>query len=255
MPSITQTQLCWGYAPTDFFEGLDTLQTSEGTFTLNHGNAIRILPTPIENVEGNTLHTSRAVLDALFAARQLQTRRPYQLNDAATILQHSVTGLSSRIITGAGALTLTPSQVTTSIAIKDANTGEVRSDTGELRRQADADFITTLAPKLLASELLRKLAASFHRAAHDPDNELVYLYEIKDALTKHFGGVGEARRAFADAGSHIDTLGRLANSGPLQEGRHRGSHLGQLRPATAEELRDARQAALELILGFAKTLP
>jgi hypothetical protein len=157
------------------------------------------------------------------------------------------------MITGTGALLTGSFNIHADVAIRDA-TGTLKSDSGQLRHQAEARFITTMAPTIGRSKQLRTLVDSYRRASEDRENELVHLYEIKDALKAHFGSLRRAEQGFADAAKHLDTLGRLSN-GAFLEGRHRGAHPGQLRHATAEERADARTAAVELILGFATTLP
>jgi hypothetical protein len=255
MRGIMQTELRWGYSPPDLFEGPQSFQTQEGIFMFDGGHAALMLPTPMDPVPASTMNNAREALGAILVARQLRTRRVYRLNDAATIHQHSATGVSATITTGAGKLIATGAALTADVAVVDSVSGEVSNNSGEMRRQADATFVATLAPKIARSPVLRALADIYQHAADDQQNELVHLYEIKDALASHFQGLHLAKRAFPGADTHLSTLGRLADNGPLREGRHRGRHLGQLRPATNEELNDARHAALELILGFASTLP
>jgi hypothetical protein len=45
--------------------------------------------------------------------------------------------------------------------------------------------------------LLDSLLASHLSACNDPDNEFVYLYELRDALAKKFGSDAEARKALS----------------------------------------------------------
>ena len=83
-----------------------------------------------------------------------------------------------------------------------------------------------------------------YRAAIDePEIELVRLYEIRDALAKHFGGEHEARKALNLSAGEWSRLGYLANEAPLNQGRHRGKQAGELRDATDAELTEARNIA------------
>jgi len=76
--------------------------------------------------------------------------------------------------------------------------------------------------------------ARFSRAIADPGDRLTHLYEIRDALSRHFGGEKEMRKALRLTDAEWSDLGRIANHEPIQESRHRGKHPA-LRPATEEE--------------------
>ncbi len=48
--------------------------------------------------------------------------------------------------------------------------------------------------------LLMSLLQSQNTAINDPDNELVHLYEIRDALSKKFGDQGKAQKVLGITG-------------------------------------------------------
>lgn len=112
-----------------------------------------------------------------------------------------------------------------------------------------------LVPKVLRSTVLNKLLGSFRASLGDPEDELVHLYEIVDALKVHFGREAAARNAFPGASTNMGIIGKLAKDPRIKQGRHRGRDPGPQRSATPQELDDARRAAFELIRGFAATLP
>ncbi|TWT39824.1 hypothetical protein KOR42_51520 [Thalassoglobus neptunius] len=99
------------------------------------------------------------------------------------------------------------------------------------------------------------LIQSYEGALLHPDDEIVYLYEIRDALSKRFGG---EKRMIAkleiDGGGPSDfkwtNFKELANAQPIKQGRHRGNHHGCLRDATQSELSNARNFALHLIRSY-----
>jgi hypothetical protein len=93
---------------------------------------------------------------------------------------------------------------------------------------------------------------SFQQSLEDPANALVYLGEIKEAIAKQMGGEHAAKRALPSKAWSI--LGAIANDVPIVESRHRGRHFPNLRPASPDELRQARGAAKELIDRYAATL-
>jgi hypothetical protein len=93
----------------------------------------------------------------------------------------------------------------------------------------------------------RKMLYSFDAAVRDPENELVYLYEVWEALQTKFRGEGKARKALGILRSARSRLTHLADDEPLNQGRHRGSHAGSLRNATTDELDEARAIAEDMI--------
>jgi hypothetical protein len=64
--------------------------------------------------------------------------------------------------------------------------------------------------------LLDALLSSYQASVKDPDNELVHLYEIREALSKRFGRLADAIRRVI--GNEWSRLGKLANDEPLRQG-------------------------------------
>jgi len=95
---------------------------------------------------------------------------------------------------------------------------------------------------------------SSRAAADEPEIELVRLYQIRDALAKHFGGKTEAQKALGISKDDWSRLGDLANDAPLNQGRHRGKKIGELRDATQAELNEARSIAKGMIRAYLKHL-
>ena len=94
------------------------------------------------------------------------------------------------------------------------------------------------------------LLNSYAAAVKDPDNELVHLYELREAVVAKFGGEGAARRALGVSSANWSRHGRLANDEPLKQGRHRGKKVGNLRDATEGELNEARSIARLVVKSY-----
>lgn len=88
---------------------------------------------------------------------------------------------------------------------------------------------------------------SYQMAVKDPNNELVYLYEVRDALLSKFSKKKNAINRLGITQAEWDTIGNLANNPPLKQGRHRGKSAGYLRDAELSELEVARKATANLI--------
>ncbi len=95
----------------------------------------------------------------------------------------------------------------------------------------------------LAGSHLRGMLSSLARATADPRNELVHVYELRDALAREFSGDRNAIKGLGLSSSSWARLGFLANGAPIHQGRHRGEHGEALRDATAAELSEARGIA------------
>jgi hypothetical protein len=127
-------------------------------------------------------------------------------------------------------------------------------DTRAERIAADHSMLNSFAPKLVRSATLRSICESYARSISDPNNALVHLFEIRDALTKHYGDEQSARDALSISKTKWGRLGILANVEPLEEGRHRGKHPTGRRAATPSELEEARQLTCRWIMAFAETV-
>ena len=95
----------------------------------------------------------------------------------------------------------------------------------------------------------RRMLESFDAALRYPGNELVYLYEVWDALQTKFRRNKKGRKALGISRPDRSWLTDLANKEPLNQGRHRG-RFDTLRDATYEELAKARKIAQEMIEKF-----
>ena len=97
---------------------------------------------------------------------------------------------------------------------------------------------------------LASLLRSNDAAVRDPGNELVHLYEIRDALSVEFGGHKQARSRLGISSADWSRFGLLCNNEPLRQGRHRGNTGAALRDATDSELMDARRIARDMVEAY-----
>lgn len=87
---------------------------------------------------------------------------------------------------------------------------------------------------------LSKALRSINASVRDPEDELIHLHEIREAVSLRFGGDEKARAALGIAAYPWSRFGRICNDLPLTQGRHRGKLLETLRSAAEEELSEAR---------------
>jgi hypothetical protein len=249
--AVERTELEWTYEPTDFFEG--PYQHAEGDFDLkvDAGTALATLTVPTDPVPADLEARVRSLIENIFLLRKYQLRRDYKL-EGPRIYEHSSSGrrdVSIRLV-GVAAEGMV-GRIDVKIEDSEAN---IIYDSKAKRIDEDALLLDSLLPKLPQSPTLRALLFSYSKSIDDPADEFTHLYEIRDALCRHFAGEQAARDALGINKVDWRRFGFLTNVEPLEQGRHRGNHPHGRRPATPEELEEARKLACEWILAFAQTV-
>lgn len=243
-----RTEIEWICRPSDLFEAPYRCATPDWELLFEDGRAVATLRLPQDPINGGLEDRIRDQIESVLLVRQLQVHRTYQIEGPRTY-QHAEGRKHVAIRVGSAALTFTAGHA--DIVATDS-TGKVVRDTRAERIGADESMLQLLAPRAGSSSLLRSLLQSYSSAVSDPANELVHLYEIRDALSKHFGGEEDARMALGISKTEWQRLGSLANVEPLDQGRHRGKHPDGRRSATEAELQEARQIVHRWIDAFAR---
>lgn len=127
------------------------------------------------------------------------------------------------------------------------NTRQNRIDSTRKLAELSARYAST-------DNTARKILDSYYKSLKEPENELIYLYEIWDALKVAYGDQKKARKVLGIKDSDRRKLTNLSNSEPLNQGRHRGEFAGKLRDATSEELENAREIATTMLVSYLEYL-
>jgi hypothetical protein len=260
-PGTTTTELRWDILPPDFIaDGEYASVGTLGEWVFKEGKATITLRHPEDPLREDTLGAAFNELESILLSMCLHADRSYTLSDNPAITQHNVSGINYILVAGAVHYKLEMGrvdvavhervgiQIKDNVVIADTLTGRVLYDSAAERVAAQRKHIEGLAPVLAGSTELLFMAKSYRRSFEDPANALVHLGEIKDILSQVFGGAKAAEKKLPSEA--FNALGRIANGLPVNEGRHRGAHYEGLRPATAAELREARNAARELIEAY-----
>jgi len=239
-------ELEWIFAPTDYFEDVFDLACEHGSFNMSSGK-IKLCISPEKYPSDHRLRIQlHEELNARFLAAQVLAHKPYTLGkpnvsrlypDGRRDVWAFPEGISLTISCGSGDFVVADSE------------GNVIRDTKQERINHRIRF-SQLAALYISDPVANSLLRSYSAAVNDPLNELIHLYEIRDALSRHFNGELAAITAIGITSSQWSRVGQLANSEPLSQGRHRGKQLGVLREATHEELSGARQIARLMIEGY-----
>jgi hypothetical protein len=244
-----RTELEWTYRPTDFFEVPYTEPNLDYSWSIDKGKAVATLQFVQEPVDPVVEDHVEGYLRSVFLVRKMQTRREFYLDERATIYQYNAAGNKVIVLRASAPAHLTIKGGQPDILITAAD-GTMVVDTKAER----ISMLSTVASKAAQSPSLRRMLQSYSQSVSDPENELVHLYEIRDALHEHYGNNTKAKTALGIAHQDWQRLGNLASNEPLLQGRHRGKHLAGLRSATASELEEARTLASNWIMAFVRTL-
>ena len=233
----------WEFTPDDLFEEDSDLSepgyeihAAKGTFSVTVTEQLsRSDETIRDDVERK--------LQSLLSGAQLQEHKPTSLSlkNFSRATDDGRRGVTIFVPTAL----MTISGMPVDFVVKDKD-GNIITDTKADRvrgKQANAKRVRRHGD----DPTLRAITASFQAALNDPDNALVHIYEIRDALKTKFGGEREALQVL-DVGSEWRSIGRLANNTEIRQGRHRGIYRAAgLREATTEELNQARESASRII--------
>jgi hypothetical protein len=238
-----KTRIEWAYTPEDFLESPLTIQTPDGSVTFDRGRAVAELVKAAEPVPDEVCERLRHCVTDTLRGRQLLNHAKFDLKPGHRTVQEGDHRTST---------TLHPVAVDAVFMAERADVqmfgtdGTVIVDTKAERIVMETAFVDRVQAAALRSPLVRQLLESYSRAVDDPKDEFIHLYEVRDAIDKHYGGARKAQAALGLTKARWRILGGLANAEPVEQGRHRGLYKARRR-ATAAELDQAREAARAMI--------
>jgi hypothetical protein len=237
----------WTFTPTDYFEESVNLESPDYTVTVDNGKIEARISAEVFEMKPTLKDTLHEKLNDLFLGVQLVEHRPYKLSKASMCRLHPDGRKDITVFPEPGLFALASG--TADIIMKDKN-GNVIVDSKRDRIRKKRE-LATLAKKYRGIDLTAaSLLGSYKMALDEPNNELVHLYEIRDALSKRFRGAAAACNALDIPLEKWSRLGTLANFEPLKEGRHRGKNPGALRGATNSELEEGRNIATSFVEAY-----
>lgn len=257
----------WVYSPSDFFPETRREKTLGCDVVIGFGTVTAHGPVAPFDSTTDLLNLLSVAVTARFEVQRWRRQgTPFSLSEGM-LTTHLSNGQRVKYLSAH----LTAS-FTVSVDIQVVRDGKVVSDSAEDRREAEAAFqarkqeLVSLDGKIAEalyafyiesepSMLVDALLASHYAAAADPHNELVHLYELREAVSQELGGNARALKALELSKREWNRFGQLSNDMPIVEGRHRGKFVGKLRPATEEELVEARTFARTLFLRYLNLSP
>jgi hypothetical protein len=234
----------WTFSPLDYFEEAIEISRQDYTMTIAEGKVHAKVDSETYEADPGMRQRMHDALNDRFLGVQLLTHRPYELLRSTMLREHPdgrrdifVEPEPARIVISAG---------TVDIQLVDKD-GNVIADSKRERIERKMSLAELVSTYRSTDALLPSLLRSQAAAVRDPNNELVHLYEIREALSTKFGGGHTARATLGISATEWSRLGHLCNDEPLRQGRHRGKTGGALRDATEAELAEARSISRGMI--------
>lgn len=242
---IQKTEMEWTYTPPDLFELPYVEHDQQYQLTAADGRIQVIFVEPQADRHSSIVQLLRERVRTLVQAMGVSRHVPASVT-APTTTQLYDDGPPERFL---------EVEAVEAIGVSDLHADfQIHNAAGELVADSKAECVAqhqrrteAVARHAATDRVLAAMVESAKAAVRDPANELLHLYEIRDALATRFGGEPGASTALGLGTGIWTTLGRLANQPELQQGRHRGRALGETRAASDDELRAARDAALAMI--------
>jgi len=240
----TVVVLEWTFSPPDYFEDPIHVTRDDYVMTIADGKVEARIDSSVYDRDPSRRQILHGALNDRFLGVQLLNHRAYQLS-ASTMTRLHPDGRRDIY------MELEPAHLKLSGGIVDFRitdkAGNVLRDSRQERIERKRILAELVEIYRAKDTLLALLLRSYNAAVKDADNELVHLYEIRDALAKQYGGEAGALSSLGISASDWSRLGQLANSEPLRQGRHRGKTGVALRDATEGELTEARAIARKMI--------
>ena len=241
----------WQFSTPDYFEESISILRNDYTMVIGDGKVEATITATNFDANARVRDTLHDALNDRFLGVQLLSHRPYELSKPQVIKVHP-DGHKEYFIESKGAqITLTGGTADVRVTDKDGN---IISDSKRDRIEKKRSLAELVGAYRASDSVLRALLSSHGTAMRDPDNELVHLYEIREGLSKRFGGEPAVKSELGIAYSDWSRIGQLCNDEALRQGRHRGKSVGGLRDATDAELTEARAIARSMIESYLQYL-
>ena len=240
-PPEETVEIQWVYTPADFFDEKVERNCKGYSVEIEGGRATARMSAAFYRPGGDFQHALAEELRSYFRLWQLDRRRVFEIRGPSVRRMHP-DGRTDITIVVDGVVCV--SEVgNLNLVSTDAN-GVVHD---ARREQFEAmKRLVELRLRHASDPTAHRMLESHAGSIATPGEELVYLYEIWDALMEKFQGRENARSVLNISPEKLTTFYDLTCNLPLRQGRHRG-RFDALRDATTEELEQARKIAREMV--------
>jgi hypothetical protein len=244
MSKVIAVQLEWKYTPETYLEEPISISFEGGDLDIKDGVAIAKIDPAVFHSNSSMWEDLTRQIESRLHAVQIMTHKDFDLSKPSrTDLRED--GKKNHFLKIESCV-MTMSIGTIDLIVKDKY-GNVVSDTKRERLNKQNKFASLVDKHRNSDATLDQMLKSYQKSVKDPDDELVHLYEIRDSLSERFGSKKIAIKKLGITNDEWDEIGKLANTLPLKQGRHRGKAVGSLRDAERAELEKARKSVAYLI--------
>jgi len=241
----------WKYSPETYLEEPILIEFEGGGLEIKGGVAIAVIVPEVFHADESIREKLTAKIESRLHAVQIMTHKDFELSKPSrTDIRED--GKKNHFLEVESCV-MSMSVGTVDIVVHDKN-GNVVSDSKRERIDKQHAFAALVDKHREHDATLDQMLKSYQQSVKDPKDELVHLYEIRDALSNKFGSKEGAIKALGITKGEWDEIGKLANTLPLKQGRHRGQSVGALREAEPVELEMARKSVVHLIDKYLKSL-
>jgi hypothetical protein len=240
-PTEDRIEIHWVYKPTDFFDEKIELPRGEYTFEIEGGRVTAKMSAVFYQPGPDFRKALNDELEDYFRLWQLHTRKTFELRKGGVDRIRPDGTKESTLAVDGIKVTVSVGSLNVITVGPDGVVHDARKEQFEARKK----LVEAKLP-LSSDPDARRMLESYDGSITTPGEELVYLYEIWDALMEKFKGRTAAQSALNISPATIVRFDELTCNLPLKQGRHRGRH-DVLRDATPGELEEARRIAREMI--------
>lgn len=242
-PAEETVEIQWVYTPADFFEEKIVCDYGDYLVEIEGGRVTAGMSAVFFDSHPDLPGSLSRKLNSYFLGAQPILRKVFEVNGGA-VSRLWPDGRKDTTLVAQGAVQVQVSTHADLVVMDDK--GVVVGDTRRDRIEATKN-LAQLSVRHASDPTARRILESFDASIRYPGNELVYLYEIWDALQTKFRGEKKARRTLGISKSDRSRITNLANKEPLSQGRHRGQFAEGLRDASTAELDEARGIARDMV--------
>lgn len=240
----------WKFWPPDYFESPIEIEQDDYIMTIAEGKVEARIDSAIYEANPLMRDALHKALNSRFLGVLLYSHKPFKLENPNMTRLHDDGRKDYFLMVEPGRYKLTGGRADFQYTNKD---GIVVVDTKRDRIE-EKKAIADLVSKHVSEDLVLALLRSYEDSVCDPNNELIYLYEIRDALCRKFGNEKGVRDKLGVSSNKLSHFRKLCCSEPLKQGRHRGLTYDSLRDATEAELSEARETSKAMIEGYLRYL-
>jgi len=241
----------WKFSPPNYFEAPIKIARDDYTLTIADGKAEARIDSAIYDANPTMRQSLHDAMNDRLLGVQLLSHRSYELARSTMTRVHPDGRKDVFLEVEPARIVMTAHPV--DFHVRDRN-GNIVVDSKRDRIEKKRSLVDLVSIYRASDGTLASLLRSYDAAVRDPNNELVHLYEIREALSVKFGGEEALRSTLSISSSQWSRIGELCNNAPLRQGRHRGKTSGVLRDATESELTEARGIARTMTEAYLRYL-